>query len=428
MTQAQAYFEAVIQWVDVTLLSYSSLAQLGIIFSLWLVSSGITYWLAPFVKKVFGERPSYDRVEAYLKALYLPLFWLVMMLVAWNVAAGQDGPVLLLRIASSLIMIWMVLRLASNLIKSREVARFVRMVVWTVAVLNIFGWLGPVIGFLDRAEFAIGGNSVSILGIFTGIFTLFVLVWSGLFFARLMEGWLRRSPNVTPSARVLLSKLARIVLVAVAFLVALTSVGIDLTALAVFGGAIGVGLGFGLQKVVSNFISGVILLLDRSIKPGDVIEISETYGRINKLSSRYTSVISRDGREHLVPNEDMITQTVINWTFSHNRVRRHLPVGISYNSDVDRAIELMMEAAGETDRVLKEPPSRVLIKGFGDNSIDLELRVWIRDSENGVSNVASDIYLAIWRKFNAGGIEFPFPQRDIHIVSAEGLADKLPPS
>lgn len=428
LTQGREYFEVVIQWVDVTLFSYASLAQLGIILCLWLVSSGITYWLAPFVTKIFGERPAYSGIEPYLKALYLPLFWLLMMLVAWNVAAGQGGPVLLLRIASSLIMIWMVLRLASNLIKSPEVARFVRLVVWTVAVLNIFGWLGPVIGFLDRAEFAVGGNSVSVLGIITGIFTLCVLVWSGLFFARLMEGWLRHSPNVSPSARVLLSKLARIVLVAVAFLVALTSVGIDLTALAVFGGAIGVGLGFGLQKVVSNFISGVILLLDRSIKPGDVIEISDTYGRINKLSSRYTSVISRDGREHLVPNEDMITQTVINWTFSHNRVRRHLPVGISYSSDVDRAIELMMEAASETDRVLKEPAARVLIKGFGDNAIDLELRMWIRDSENGVSNVASDVYLAIWRKFNAGGIEFPFPQRDIHIVSAEGLADKLSPS
>jgi small-conductance mechanosensitive channel len=193
--------------------------------------------------------------------------------------------------------------------------------------------------------------------------------------------------------------------------------GIDLTALAVFGGAIGVGLGLGLQKVVSNFISGVILLLDKSIKPGDVIEISNTYGKINKLAARYTSVISRDGREHLVPNEDIITQPVINWTFSSNRVRRHLPVNVSYKADIEKAMNLMMQAANETPRVIKNPEPRVLIKSFGDNGVDLELRMWIIDSENGVSNIASDVYLQIWHKFNEEGIEFPYPQRDIHIVS-----------
>jgi len=156
-----------------------------------------------------------------------------------------------------------------------------------------------------------------------------------------------------------------------------------------------------------------------------VVEVSGTYGRINKLASRYTSVVSRDGREHLVPNEDMITQPVVNWTHSNKQVRRHLPVGISYKSDVDKAIELMLLAADETDRVIRTPEPRVLIKGFGDNSIDLELRIWIMDSENGVSNVASDVYLAVWRQFNEGGIEFPYPQRDLHIVSAKGLQNPL---
>ena len=159
------------------------------------------------------------------------------------------------------------------------------------------------------------------------------------------------------------------------------------------------------------------MLLDKSIKPGDVIEISGTYGRINKLAARYTSVISRDGREHLVPNEDIITQPVINWTFSDKKVRRHLPVNVSYDSDLEKAMGLMLEAAIESPRVIKDPKSRVLIKGFGDNGIDLELRIWIRDSENGVSNITSEIYLAIWKKFNAGEIDFPYPQRDIHIVS-----------
>ena len=148
-----------------------------------------------------------------------------------------------------------------------------------------------------------------------------------------------------------------------------------------------------------------------------MIEISDTYGKINKLAARYTSVISRDGREHLVPNEDIITQPVINWTFSNNSVRRHLPVNVSYNSDLEKAMDLMLRAANETSRVIKNPEPRVLIKSFGDNGVDLELRMWIRDSENGVSNIASDVYLLIWNKFNVEGIEFPYPQRDIHIVS-----------
>ncbi|MCF6197752.1 MAG: mechanosensitive ion channel, partial [Emcibacter sp.] len=269
----------------------------------------------------------------------------------------------------------------------------------------------------EGITFSLGQGEVSIFGVLTGILTMLVLVWLALVVTGLLENWLRRVPAVNPSARVLLSKIARIVLISSAFLFAVSSVGIDLTVFAVFGGAIGVGLGFGLQKVVSNFVSGVILLMDRSIKPGDVVEISGTYGRINKLAGRYTSVISRDGREHLIPNEDMVTQTVINWTFSHRMVRRHLPVGISYKSDVDLAIALMIEAADEVPRILTDPAPRVLIKGFGDSAINLELRMWIRDAKNGVSNVASEVNYKIWQKFNENGVEFPYPQRDIHIVS-----------
>jgi small-conductance mechanosensitive channel len=217
---------------------------------------------------------------------------------------------------------------------------------------------------------------------------------------------------------VLLAKLAKIFLVTVAVLAAVTSVGINWAALAVFGGAVGVGIGFGLQKVVSNLISGVILLLDRSIKPGDVIEVGETYGWINKLAARYTSVITRDGREHLVPNEDMITMPVINWTYSSTKVRRHIPVGVSYKADLRKAMDLMIAAALETPRVLDDPDPKCLIKGFGDSAVNLELRLWIADPQNGVANVASDVMLKIWDKFHEHGIEIPYPQRDLHLISA----------
>jgi small-conductance mechanosensitive channel len=410
-------FVSVKGWAEVNLLTYESVMQIGVIVTLYLLCSFICSRLKPFMHKVLEKKTFYQKTELYLKALYLPVLWWLTTFSAWQITESLGYPIILLRMASTLIAVWLVISIVTLMIESEFFSKVIRVTVWFLAILNIFGLLNPFITFLDETSFTIGDNNLTLLGTITGVVSSIVLIWGALFFSTYIESKLREVPNVTPSARVLLSKISRIVLVVLAFLFAISSMGIDLTALAVFGGAIGVGLGLGLQKVVSNFISGVILLLDKSIKPGDVIEISNTYGKINKLAARYTSVISRDGREHLVPNEDIITQPVINWTFSSNRVRRHLPVNVSYNADLEKAMDLMMEAANETSRVIKNPEPRVLIKSFGDNGVDLELRMWIRDSENGVSNIASDVYLQIWHKFNEEGIEFPYPQRDIHIVS-----------
>ena len=421
----EQYYALVLNWLTTNLFTIESLIQLGVIFILFLISYGVARVFAPFVHKVLEGRTAYEKAEKFLKAMYLPVMWWALVSVALMVASSFSTPIIMFRMASTLIAVWIAIRLVTLIIESETISRFIRVVVWSMAILNIFGLLGPFVAFLSVTTFTFGATTISALAIITGVTSMIVLVWASLLVSSIIETKLRESPTVTPSARVLLSKLIRIVLVVLAFLFAMSSMGIDLTALAVFGGAIGVGLGFGLQKVVSNFISGVILLLDKSIKPGDVIEISGTYGRINKLAARYTSVISRDGREHLVPNEDIITQPVINWTFSDKKVRQHLPVNVSYNSDLEKAMALMMDAATESPRVIKSPESRVLIKGFGDNGIDLELRMWIRDSENGVSNIASEVYLAIWNKFNAGGIEFPYPQRDIHIVSNKTRTEEL---
>jgi small-conductance mechanosensitive channel len=185
----------------------------------------------------------------------------------------------------------------------------------------------------------------------------------------------------------------------IAVVVALKTVGIDLTAFAVFTGAVGVGIGFGLQKAVSNFISGLFILIDKSIKPGDVISVGNTYGWVSSLGTRYVSVVTRDAIEYLIPNEEVITERVINWSYSSAEVRLKLPVGISYGADVRQAIELCQGAASETRRVLSEPEPVCLLKGFGDNGVDLELRIWINDPKNGVSNVKSDVFLRIWDKF-----------------------------
>lgn len=424
IAQANNLYIATLNWLEANLLTIDSAIQLGIITTLFVISFALTRRLSPFMHKVFEEKRFYQRTGKFWKALYLPLFWWLMVFTAWQVVAGLGNPIILLRMATSLLSVWIVISMVTLMIESETISKIIRVTAWSLAILNIFGLLVPFVNFLDLTTFTIGGNTISLLAIITGVTSMIVLIWAALFVSGFVESKLREAPNVTPSARVLLSKISRIVLVVLAFIFAISSMGIDLTALAVFGGAIGVGLGFGLQKVVSNFISGVILLLDKSIKPGDVIEISGTYGKINKLAARYTSVISRDGREHLVPNEDIITQPVINWTFSNKRVRRHLPVSVSYNCDIEKAMALMTQAALDSDRVIKNPAAKVLVKGFGDNGIDLELRMWIRDSENGVSNIASEVYLDIWHKFNDAGIEFPYPQRDIHIVSAKGLKEK----
>ncbi|PHZ85000.1 mechanosensitive ion channel family protein [Paremcibacter congregatus] len=425
IAKAETWLAAVVVWIDVTLLSYQSLVQLGIILLLWGISWGIVRLVRFMFPVGLGRYEIYRRLQPQLSPLYDLLLWAVMIGLVKAVADQKEIPTTAFNIAESLIWAWIVIRLATSLIDNREIARLVRAFAWGVAALNIVGWLTPLIEFLDQMTFSLGQGEVSALGILTGVLTLIFLVWLALISTNFLESWLGKVQGVNPSARVLLSKIARIVLIAAAFLFAVSSVGIDLTVFAVFGGAIGVGLGFGLQKVVSNFVSGVILLMDRSIKPGDVVEVSGTYGRINKLAGRYTSVISRDGREHLIPNEDMVTQTVVNWTFSHRMVRRHLQVGISYKSDVDLAMKLMVEAAEEVPRVLDDPAPRVQLRGFGDSSIDLELRMWIRDAKNGVSNVASDVNYLIWKKFNEHGVEFPYPQRDIHIVSDEKKAETL---
>ena len=216
----------------------------------------------------------------------------------------------------------------------------------------------------------------------------------------------------------LISKTLRITLIVVAILLSISSLGIDLTALAVFTGGIGVGIGFGMQKIFANLISGFILLMDKSLKPGDIITLGTTFGEINKLSARYVSVITRDGIETLIPNEELISTRVENWSFSNNHVRVRIPIGVSYNSDIHKVRELALQAANEVERVFKEPKPVCNLLHFGDNSVNFELRVWIGDPVNGVGNIRHQINMRIWDLFKENDVEIPFPQRDLHIRSS----------
>ncbi len=327
----------------------------------------------------------------------------------------------LLGVVASLVTAWAIISIASRIVKNPMYSRMIAITSWIIAALFIMGMLPYVVEWLDQLTLSNEPESVSVLTIVKTLILLAGLSWAAIFASKFISIALSRNDDLSPSIQVLLSKLARIALLLIAVTLSLGAVGIDFTALAVFSGAVGIGIGLGLQKIVSNFLSGIILLVDKSIKPGDVIEIKtvsgSTYGWVQHLGARYTAVRTRDGTETLIPNEIFIETPVTNWTYTNKVVRRKLDVGVSYNTDVEKAMEECLAAAGETKRILKVPKPTCLIRGFGDSSVDLQIRFWISDSESGVSNVASNLYLAVWKRFRKENIEIPYPQRDIHIRS-----------
>ena len=387
---------------------------------------GLTYFAAGIVarpmikvleKILAGAWANKYRYQLNLifKPLIMPLAWLMFAGVAQFTAIQLAWPSGIIGVAVSLLTAWVVIRLMLNFIADPWWSKAVAMFVWAVAALDIVGLLDPTLMFMDRLAINLGSVRLSLLLVAKGIVAMVVMLWLANWAARLVESRLKSVKQFTPSQKVLFSKLARVLFITLAILIGINTVGIDLTALHVFSGALGLGIGIGLQKVVSNLLSGVILLMDRSVKPGDVVSISGTYGWINSIGARYVSVVTRDGIEHLIPNEVLISTPVENWSHSDRLVRQRLPIGISYDSDVNKAIKLAQDAAEEFDRILKNPAPRCLLKGYGDNALDLELRVWIEDAEQGVSNVKSEIYLRIIDLFAQNDIAFPYPQRDIHV-------------
>jgi small-conductance mechanosensitive channel len=418
-----AELDALRNWLaaNALLLSVSTIWQLIAVAGAFFAAQSITPRVQTMLERITGGR-RYEvqlrRIAAALEPLALPIAWLVLLWLAVLIAIQAEQGHPLITIVVSLLTAWVVIRLSASAVRDPVWSRFVTLVVWTIAALNILGLLDPAMAVLDNAAVTLGGLRISALTIVKAMLSLAVLLWLATLAGRLLERRITTLPNLTPSLQVLIVKLLKIVLVVIAVVVALRTVGIDLTAFAVFTGAVGVGIGFGLQKAVSNFISGLTILLDKSIKPGDVITVGDTFGWVSSLGTRYVSVVTRDSTEYLIPNEELITERVINWSYSNAEVRLKLPIGISYGADVRRAIELSEEAARETPRVLGVPKPVCLVKGFGDNGVNLELRIWINDPRNGVSNVKSDVFLRIWDNFGAEGIEMPVPQRDLHLKAS----------
>ncbi len=419
-----AFLEAklgeIIAWLQAHIFVLSTAIQLAVVVTAfvvaWVAASRFQGWLEKGLDYPWYERFARPVTKA-LAPLSLPVLWLMLQWFFVFAAENAGWPNRLIETTVSLLSAWVIIRLASTLIRNATWSRTIALMAWTIAALNITGLLEPTAEVLDGMALILGEVRISLLSVIKAVIALAILLWLAGFVSGLMERRLSAMPGVTPAAGVLFGKLFRILLFTIAIIVGLESVGIDLTAFAVFSGAVGLGIGFGLQKVFSNLISGVILLMDRSVKPGDVVAIGETYGWVNAMSARYVSVITRDGTEHLIPNEELISRRVENWSHTHRRVRLRLPVGISYGSDVRKAVELATAAAAKVERVLGDPEPVCHLLDFGDHAINLEVRIWIKDPRNGLVNVKSQVLLEIWDRFRDQGIEFPFPQRDVHIKS-----------
>ncbi|RBI85922.1 mechanosensitive ion channel family protein [Rhodosalinus halophilus] len=322
----------------------------------------------------------------------------------------------LLAILADLSLAWLIVAFATRLIANSLLRRTVRYGAYAWVTLRILALTDETERLLGRIAVEMGEVRISLWMVLQGVFLLALLLFLARVIARQSSARIHANEELSPSMRVLAVKFLQVALYGAAFLVGLRAVGFDLTGLAVLSGAIGVGLGFGLQKVVSNLVSGVILLLDRSIKPGDVISLGETFGWINSLGARYVSITTRDGKEYLIPNEDLITGQVVNWSHSNDLVRLDIHFGTAYGNDPHEVRRVATEAARGVARVLEDRPPVCHITGFGDSSVDYVLRFWIRDPSGGITNIRGNVYLALWDAFQENGIRIPFPQREVRLL------------
>jgi small-conductance mechanosensitive channel len=358
--------------------------------------------------------------------LILPLAMLLMVVLFRSVLASINYEVwlfdifvpLLLSLAAIRITVFLLRRAytPSPLIRAWE--NIISTSIWLIVVLHLVGVLPDVTALLDELGFTVGEKRISVLAVIKVCLSVIIFMVLASWLSRVLERRVMGSRHLNVSMRLAISKTIKIVLLSLAVLVALNSVGVDLTALTVFGGALGVGLGLGLQRITSNFVSGMILLYDRSIRPGDVITIGDRFGWVEELRARYIVVRDRDGVETLIPNENLITSEVTSWSHTDKAVRVKIKVQISYGDDPEQAMEIMLKAC-EHPRVLSDPAPAVRLMDFGDSGLNMEARVWIEDPEAGVNAVRSDVNLAIWKGFKQAGITIPFPQRDVHMIPTE---------
>jgi small-conductance mechanosensitive channel len=320
----------------------------------------------------------------------------------------------LLAIFAKLAFAWLIILLMTSVIRNQFILRLVSISAWLVAALSIIGELDPVIEALDSISVMVGGLRLTPLLLIQLAVLLAVALWLSNVASNFAENRIAQSGDLTPSVQVLLVKVIRLGLMVFAIAVALSAVGIDLSALAIFSGAAGVGIGFGLQKIVANFISGIILLVDKSVKPGDLVTIGDSSGRISAMKTRYISVAAGDGREFLIPNEDLVTQKVTNWTYTDKNTLVKVNFGTNYDADPRLVCKLAIETASAAQRALKSKPPNCLLTEFAEAGMKFSLTFWVADPAD-MDSMKSEVMLSLWDAFKREGIRVPYPVREIRV-------------
>ena len=405
--------------------------QLLVIVGLMAIAHVLRNWLTPRVTTWLRHRQGWPKwrlrigiltMRKLRVILFAAMAWAVVLMmrqVTWN-SRSQ-----LIALAASLAAAWIIIEFLVRVIPNRLLRRIVRWAALIWSTLYFLDLLDPANRFLDSIGVNVGSVRVSALSVLQTLVVIGLLLAGARVLSRLTASSLSRNTEITPAMRVLIAKLVQITLFVLAVFVGLVAIGVDLTGLTVFSGAVGVGLGFGLQKVVSNLVSGFIILLDKSIKPGDVISLGETFGWIDALGARYVSVVTRDGKEYLIPNEDLVTQQVVNWSHTNDFVRLDIEFLTSYHDDPHAVSKLAINAAMTVKRVLPQRRPMCWITGFSDGSVRYILRFWISDAQGGLTNVRGQVYLALWDSFKKNGVTIPFPRRDVRMLP-EGLDGTTP--
>jgi small-conductance mechanosensitive channel len=381
------------------------------------------------------------REAAWVAAPYAII--LLIVAAADGLLHATGAPAGILNIAVQLIGLLLLIRIAVYVLRVSLGARArlkgwgtaISFVLWAFLSLHLLGWGETVIGLLDGVGMNAGKTRISVWSVAKLLVTVSLFVVVAMWISRWLERHVLKLDGLAPNMRIGIAKFTQAFLVGLSVLVGLNAAGLDLTTLNVLTGAIGIGLGFGLQSIAANFVSGFVLLMDRSIKPGDVISFTgmpgtttEGFGWVEELRGRYVVVRDRDGVSTLVPNQNLITNPVINWSYSDPRVRLKLPIRVSYKDDPELAMRLLLEATIGHRRVIRDPAPVARLMGFGDHGIELELRFWIPDPQEGVNNVRSDVNRAIWKLFRQHGITIPVAQREVRLEMVNPAVGAIEPA
>lgn len=411
-------------WTEVVtdLNSTSALWQLLVIAGIFMLSAFAKWrFLKQKGRSLYGANPLLNGV---VDRLLYPLTAFVLLVIA-RYSLESWMHVGMFRLASRLMMAMIVIRTLVYLLRNvfapsawlHSFERFITWTIWVVVALHLSGFLDQVLLILEDIKFSVGKQQLNLLVLLQGMLTIVLTTLIALWVSRMLELRLMAAEHINSNWRVIMVKLVRMVAIVIALLMSMAAVGVDITMLSVFGGALGVGLGFGLQKIASNYVSGFIILMDKSIHMGDVVTISSHYGVVKELRSRYMILRKLDGTEVIIPNETMITDVVINHTSAEHKAKINIPIQIAYESDLDLAMKILTSVGGAHVRALQDTAD-VVIKSFGESGIDLVLSIWVADPEQGSAKLQSEVYYEVWQQFKANGIQIPYPQREVRMIQS----------